>query len=93
MSELEFAVDASDNVVLIGYPELDRPFSYYYGKSYKQFMNKMGYDYKVGNNRLGGGYVHKPGMSVREKTELDNRKNQILRELIIPKAKELIGEQ
>lgn len=89
MEKIRFAIDPSQNVILIGYPQLDRPFTFYCEgteyRDYADFMLKHGYS----NN--GRRYsIPRSLNTVKQVREIEKAHDEDLASLIEKKASELI---
>ena len=87
---IQFAVLVTNEVVLLGYPKLDKPFTYYsQGRTYQQFMTDMGYVLYGKRGKTKSFRI--PNTIPRErKVVIEACKDKALRSMIVPKAKLLI---
>lgn len=93
MEEVKYTIDMAQNVILLGHPELDRPFEFYCKdtlyENYRDFQEKNGYEY----NRVSGVFTASKDLIGKiGAEELNYRRKETLDALIKPKASRLIAE-
>lgn len=90
MPDLRFGVLITGMVVFPDHPKLEKPFSYFAEKfgyrDYHDFMYRNGFILGKRGYEIVGRNIR----TIAEKHEITEKKDKLLREIIIPEAEELL---